>query len=150
MAILDIFKKSAKGGKKTGEMKEKKPMKKKESIEVVEKEEKKEEVAEEKKTEKQELGESNIAYRILKSPQVTEKAINLSAENKYVFRINKFANKAEAKKAIQDLYNVRVISVNIINIPRKKRRLGRSEGFKPGYKKAIVTLRKGDKIETGI
>ncbi|MBI4837506.1 MAG: 50S ribosomal protein L23 [Candidatus Portnoybacteria bacterium] len=86
----------------------------------------------------------------MKSPHITEKAVGLGAQNKYVFKVSPDANGAEAKKAIQELYGVRVENVNIIKIPRKKRRVGRNEWFKPGYKKIIVTLREGDKIETGV
>ena len=160
MAILDIF--SARGGKKTIDKRgksRKKPSekdKKEDSVVKVEVAE----VTEEKRSEPVtgELKEkrpskkdfSYAAYRFLKSPHVTEKAVGLEAQNKYVFRINSGANKTEVKKAIEELYGVAVEEVNVVKIPRKKRRVGRSEGFKAGYKKAIVTLREGDKIETGV
>lgn len=150
MALLDIFKKKQEE-KKTEEKKtvEKKKEKEEKVFPVVE-------VAKEKvinKIEKPAQGEkdfSQIAFRILERPHITEKAINLGQENKYVFKVNQDANKNEVKKAIQELYGVKVEDVNIINIPKKKRRLGRSEGFKSGYKKAVVTVKQGDKIEIGV
>ena len=87
-------------------------------------------------------------YSVLKSLRITEEAGDLAKENKYVFEIQKFANKIEIKKAIQKLYNVEVKKVNIINIPRKKRRLRGIQGWKSGKRKTIVTLSKG-KIEIG-
>lgn len=88
------------------------------------------------------------AYRILQSPHVTEKAGMLADKNNsYIFKVNSAANKNEIKQAVQDLYGVAVADINIINIPKKARRVGRNEGFKPGFKKAIVKLAEGEKIE---
>ena len=67
--------------------------------------------------------------------------------NKYVFKVSPRANKNEVKKAIEEVYGVKVEKINNINIPRKKRVRGRTEGWKPGYKKAVVTLKEGDKID---
>ena len=93
------------------------------------------------------MGESDIAWKSLHSPLISEKETFLEEKGKYVFKVLKRANKTEIKKAVEDLYKVKVEKVNIINTKRKKRRLGRVEGFKPGYKKAIVSLKEGDKIE---
>lgn len=87
------------------------------------------------------------AYRILKVPHVTEKATDLTEKNQYIFRVWPRANKNEVKKAVESLYGVEVISVKIIKVPAKKRRLGRIEGFRKSYKKAIVKIKKGQKIE---
>jgi len=87
------------------------------------------------------------AYKVLKEPHISEKATVLADQNKYIFKIYSQANKIETKKAIENLYGVRVKDVNIINVHRKKRILRGIEGFKSGYKKAIVTLEKGEKIE---
>ena len=88
------------------------------------------------------------AYRILRSPHVTEKAGMLADKNNsYVFKVGSSVNKNAIKEAVQNLYGVAVDSVNIINIPKKARRVGRNEGFKPGFKKAIVKLVEGEKIE---
>jgi len=84
---------------------------------------------------------------LIKNSILTEKAVALSALNKYVFLVEKKANASEIKKAIKEAYNVDAVSVNIVNVKPKKRRLGRSVGTKPGYKKAIVTLKVGQKIE---
>lgn len=88
------------------------------------------------------------AYRILKRPLVTEKSFNLGSNlNQYVFEVMPDATKNEVKKVIQDLYGVKVMRVNTINVPGKKRRVGGHEGFKSGFKKAIVFLAEGEKIE---
>lgn len=87
------------------------------------------------------------AYKILSCPHVTEKAGDLAGKNQYVFKIFSNANKTEVKKAVEEVYNVDVVKVMIINIPKRKRRLGRIEGFRKGYKKAIVEIAKGQKIE---
>jgi large subunit ribosomal protein L23 len=90
---------------------------------------------------------SKTAWRILKKPHVTEKATDLVKNNEYVFDVYSQANKPEIKKAVEDLYGVNVRSVRIINIPPKKRRLGRIEGWRGGYKKAVVRIKEGQKIE---
>ena len=85
--------------------------------------------------------------KILIAPHITEKATNLAEKNRYVFRVWQKANKNEIKKAIEDLYKVNVIDVKIINVPPKERRLGRISGWKKGFKKAIVKIKGGQKIE---
>lgn len=92
-------------------------------------------------------GENPDAYRIVVGPRITEKGSMMGTENKYVFRVAKNANKAEIKKAIGNLYKVEVARVNVLKAPSKHRRVGRYEGRKPGFKKAIVTLRPGNKID---
>ncbi|OGZ26705.1 MAG: 50S ribosomal protein L23 [Candidatus Nealsonbacteria bacterium RIFOXYB1_FULL_40_15] len=85
---------------------------------------------------------------MLSSPHVTEKATGLSEKNKYVFKVFKPATKPEIAKAVGSLYKVEVIDVKIINIPKKKRRSGRRlEGWRKGYKKAIVRIKEGQSIE---
>ncbi len=79
---------------------------------------------------------------------VTEKSNDLLQDNKYVFKVNTKTNKSEIKKAVESLYKVDVSDVKIINIPKKKIRVGRREGWKKGYKKAIVEIKKGQKIES--
>ena len=71
----------------------------------------------------------------------------LAEKNKYTFKIWSKANKIEVKKAIEGIYGVDVINVKVINIPRKKRRLGKQTGWRKGYKKAIVRIKEGQKIE---
>ena len=116
---------------KPKEIKEEKPL---ETVEVRPPQAKREKV----------IGE---AYRILKTPQVTEKATDLVKKNQYVFKVSSRANKNEVKKAIESVYGVDVISVRIINVPAKRRRLGRQRGWRKGYKKAIVKIKTGQKIE---
>lgn len=90
-------------------------------------------------------------YAILKEPHITEKATALAEKGQYVFKVVLKTNKIEVKKAVESLYSVKVAKVRIIKIAGKKRRLGKAEGWKQGlkkgYKKAIVTLAQGEKIE---
>lgn len=103
---------------------------------------------EEKKEKKvQEQGNSDFAYRFLIEPWITEKSHQEMEKNKYIFRASKDSNKQSIKKAVEDLYKVKVISVNVVNIHPKKRMYGRTKGFKSGFKKAVVTLKEGDKIQ---
>jgi large subunit ribosomal protein L23 len=84
---------------------------------------------------------------LIKKPLITEKASNLGAFNQYVFLVADGATGPEVKKAIEAIYKVKVTTVRTINIPSKKIRLGRTPGIKPGYRKAIVTLKKGEKLD---
>ena len=86
-------------------------------------------------------------WNVLRFPHISEKATKLAKENQYVFNVYKQANKTEIKKAIEGLYGVDVLSVKVINIPKRRRRLGRITGWRKGYKKAIVKIKKGQKIE---
>lgn len=88
-----------------------------------------------------------IAYRILVEPWITEASTMMAEQNKYVFKVDLKASKNQVEKAIKDIYKVGVISVNTINIHRKKRTRGRTTGWKAGYKKAIITVKEGDKID---
>src|SRR3989344_8207024 len=82
-------------------------------------------------------------YQIVKKPIVTEKAVSFSQANKYIFRVSGRANKTEVRKAVEKLYDVKVKDVRVIKVVGKSRQVGRFEGFKPGFKKAIITLEKG-------
>ena len=84
---------------------------------------------------------------ILLSPLTTEKAVSGQSLNKYVFKVAPKANKIDIMRAVSKIYNVKAVSANIINIPRKARQVGKTKGFKSGYKKAIVTLAVGQSIE---
>jgi len=100
------------------------------------------------KTEKPEKEKrKDIFCQILKAPQITEKATDLIKQNQYVFKVYPKANKSEIKKAVENFYGVNVVSVRIVKIPRKQRRIGRISGWKKGYKKAIVKIKGGQKIE---
>lgn len=83
---------------------------------------------------------------LIKQPIITEKATRLLEDNQYVFDVVPKATKPEIKAAIESLFDVKVISVNTIRLAKKKRRVGRFVGFKPLYKRAIVTLKEGDSI----
>lgn len=123
-------------------LKRKKEEAEKESKEKI-KERKKEKKVKERKT-----GKPDLAERYIIAPHITEKATYLSEKmNQYIFLVRKEANKIEIKKAIENLYGVKVEKVQIINIPKKKRRRGMIEGWKKGYKKAIVKIKEGQKIE---
>jgi len=91
-------------------------------------------------------------YDSILSPLVTEKSTNLSEINKVVFKVNSLADKKSIKKTIEKIFKVNVIKINIIN---KQRRIKIARGKKVkvrGYKKAIITLKKGQNIDltTGI
>lgn len=87
------------------------------------------------------------ADEIIIRPIISERSMELVEENKYAFFVDKRANKVEIKKAVEELFDVGVKAVNTANITGKKKRLGRSAGRTPDRKKAIVTLKEGDKIE---
>lgn len=91
--------------------------------------------------------ENSLAYRYLIAPWITEKSHSQMASNKYVFKIFKNSNKKNIATAVESLYGVDVIGVNIVNIPSKKRRYGKTVGKKSAIKKAIVSLKEGDKID---
>ena len=86
------------------------------------------------------------------SPSITEKSTILSEFNKVVFKVNKKANKSSIKKSIEKIFKVNVIKINTINIKGKSKLIKNKRSFKTGYKKAIVTLKKGQSIDlaTGI
>lgn len=143
MSILDKFKKKGETPKPV--------QKKTEPVQVrdeVKKEVKKPQVQKQgKKADKKEF--SQAAFLNLRHPLVTEKSSLLGASlNQYVFKVPAASSKSEIKKAIQEAYGVNVKKVNVINVPGKKRRVGRSLGFKSGYRKAIVFLPADEKIET--
>ena len=87
------------------------------------------------------------AYRVLKSPHITEKAEELSKINQYVFKVESSANKNSVKKAVKEVFKVDVVSVKMINVVGKKIRVGKTQGETKGYKKAIVRVKEGQKIE---
>ncbi len=84
---------------------------------------------------------------IIKKPVVSEKSMGLMAEDKYTFIVDKKANKIQIKNAVEDIFNVTVLDVRTMNVKGKVKRMGRFEGKTPDRKKAIVTLKHGDKIE---
>ena len=87
------------------------------------------------------------ARDILVRPLITERTTQLMAEGKYVFVVAKAANKIEIAKAVAEVFKVKVAKVNTVNVTGKKKRMGRTEGKRPDYKKAIVKLAPGETIE---
>jgi large subunit ribosomal protein L23 len=89
------------------------------------------------------------AADIVRSPLLTEKAFQLKDKaNQYMFEVLKNANKHEIKKAIEDLFKVNVLDVQVINVKGKLRRVRRAPGFTRSWKKAVVRLKPGDSIPT--
>src|SRR3989344_2644871 len=84
---------------------------------------------------------------VLRGAHVTEKSGFLNDFNQYVFKVASRSNKIEIKKAVEKMYGVKVERVMISVVPAKKRRLGRQEGERSGFKKAIVKLAEGHKID---
>jgi large subunit ribosomal protein L23 len=86
-------------------------------------------------------------YELLREPIITEMSMKLvETANRYTFKVPKTANKVEIKKAVEAVFDVEVIKVNTITVLRKSKKVGKYEGFKAGYKKAIVQLKEGQKI----
>lgn len=83
---------------------------------------------------------------IIKYPLISDKATRLLESNKYSFVVDRRANKFTVKKIIEYIFNVQVLNVNTLTNPKKKRTVGRFSGYKSQYKKAIITLKDGDRI----
>jgi len=84
---------------------------------------------------------------LIKKPWVTEKSTDLGKIGKYVLIVKTTANKQEIKKAVKEIYKVDAVAVNIVNRRSKAKRLGQIYGRQSGYKKAIITLKEGQKID---
>ena len=84
------------------------------------------------------------------SPNITEKSTSLSQLNKVVFKVHKGASKNSIKKSIEKIFKVNVVKVNTINLKGKTKLVRNKKSYKPGYKKAIVTLKKGQNIDLAI
>ena len=84
---------------------------------------------------------------VLIKPLITEKNTMLGAEGKYTFKIDRRANKTQVKEAVEAIFKVEVTAVNTISVPPKSRRVGRTIGKTQAWKKAVVTLRAGQRIE---
>ena len=85
--------------------------------------------------------------QVLLAPVVSEKSYGQIAQNKYTFRVHGDAHKTQVRQAVEELFDVKVVNVNIVKVQPKPKRRGFHKGTKPGWKKAIVQLREGDKIE---
>ncbi len=84
---------------------------------------------------------------LIKNPIISERATQMSSLGKYVFLVAKEATKPEVKKAVEGIYKVDVEKVHVINTRPKPKKSGRYVGEKPGYRKAIVTLKEGQKLD---
>ena len=80
-------------------------------------------------------------------PIVSEKSYALLTANKYTFRVHPDAHKTQIRQAVEELFDVKVVGVNIVKVQPKPKRRGLTRGTKPGWKKAIVELKAGDTIE---
>lgn len=90
----------------------------------------------------------NKYYDILKAPIITEQSNKLiESHNRYTFKVDRSANKVEIKKAIEAIFNVNVISINTLNVKPKPKKTGKYEGYTQAYKKAVVQLAEGQKID---
>ena len=86
-------------------------------------------------------------YEVLTRPLITEKNSTLQVLNKYAFEVAEGANKPQVKQAVEKAFKVKVTAVNMITVPGKLRRVGRQQILTRSWKKAVVTLKPGDKIE---
>jgi len=85
---------------------------------------------------------------VIKRPLITEKATQLKvAANSVLFAVDPRANKKEVREAVEKMFKVKVVDVRTMNVAGKVKRRGRTVGLRPGWKKAVVTLSEGDKIE---
>ena len=85
--------------------------------------------------------------QVLIAPVVSEKSYSLIEENKYSFRVHPKAHKTQIRQAVEELFDVSVLGVNVIKVQSKPKRRGMHRGTRPGWKKAIVQLKQGDRIE---
>ena len=86
-------------------------------------------------------------YEVLRKPLITEKNSILQAQGKYAFKVAGKATKPQIKQAVEKAFKVDVTSVNVMNVSGKRRRMGKGEVTAPSWKKAVVTLKPGDKIQ---
>lgn len=89
---------------------------------------------------------TGLAHRVLHRHHLSEKTNQFASNGRYVFKVAKTANKIEVRKAIESVYDVHVTKVNMINVSGKNRRQGRTVGRTQDWKKAVVTLKSGEKI----
>lgn len=85
--------------------------------------------------------------QVLLAPVVSEKSYSLIGDRKYTFKVHKDAHKTQIRQAVEELFDVKVDTVNIVKVQAKPKRRGLTRGSKPGWKKAIVKLHEGYEIE---
>jgi len=88
-----------------------------------------------------------LASEFILRPHITEQSTFLANQNVYTFRVSPSANKIIIKKAIKEMYGFEPVKIRVVNVPLKKRIIRGKIGIKSGYKKALVYLKEGDKIE---
>lgn len=147
MKLGNIFNKKEERIGKKKETKEAKKIEKEPKVQPIENVEAPKAVVVENAPKKSKAKKAASDQSSLRFPHVSEKATDLLQNNQYVFNVASSANTPMIKKAVEGIYGVNVLDVKIINVPRKARRMGRHKGWKSGYKKAIVKLKKGQKIE---
>ena len=86
-------------------------------------------------------------YEVLRRPLITEKATLLQEQNRYAFEVAHGTAKHQIKEAVETAFKVNVVKVNVMTVPGKMRRVGRRQALTPSWRKAIVTLEPGQKIE---
>jgi large subunit ribosomal protein L23 len=84
---------------------------------------------------------------VLLAPVVSEKSYSLITDRKYTFKVHKDAHKTQVRQAVEELFGVKVESVNVLKVQSKPKRRGMQRGRRPGWKKAVVQLREGETIE---
>jgi large subunit ribosomal protein L23 len=90
---------------------------------------------------------SLTARQVLIAPVVSEKSYSMIEERKYSFRVHEDAHKTQVRQAVEELFEVKVVAVNISKVQSKPKRRGLARGKKQGWKKAIVQVREGDEIQ---
>ena len=85
--------------------------------------------------------------QVLLAPVVSEKSYSLISDRKYTFRVHEDAHKTQIRQAVEELFEVKVQSVNVLKVQSKPKRRGFTKGRRPGWKKAIVQLKEGHEIE---
>ena len=87
-------------------------------------------------------------FDVLRAPKMSEKTLSLKEEaNQFAFEVDQRANKIQIKESVEKSFKVSVLKVRTMNVRGKKKRLGRYQGLKSSWKKAIITLKEGDTIE---
>jgi large subunit ribosomal protein L23 len=86
-------------------------------------------------------------WQVIVRPLITEKNTSQVAEGKYTFEVARSANKIQIREAVQKIFKVDVTAVNVMNVRGKERGIGRNKGVAPNWRKAVVTLKEGQRIE---
>ncbi len=85
--------------------------------------------------------------QVLLAPIISEKSYEASTTGQYTFKVHQDAHKTQIRQAVEDLFEVKVLRVNVVKVAAKPKRRGQYTGVRPGWKKAVVTLQPGDRIE---